>query len=63
MPRLLYNVQTLTITVAGLCRLNVPYMRSWRCIIVGSRVSASCKLSDFKVWQRLGMPSVECFWA
>ena len=38
--RLLYNAQTLTMTVAGLRRQNLPCMRSWRCIIGESRVSA-----------------------
>lgn len=56
--RRLYNVQILTMTVAGLRRLNLPYMRSWRCIIGESRFSASCNLSDLEVQRSLGMPSV-----
>jgi hypothetical protein len=60
MSKLLYNVQTLTMTIAGLRKLNDPYMRALRRIFGEPRHDEHCTNSDRQVRRALGMPSIDC---
>ena len=57
--RLLYDIHTLTMSVAGLRKLNGPYMRTLRAIAGRRRFAVTDNSTDLEVRRVVGQPSVD----